>query len=193
MAKRSMRAKKIVLMATLCGVIAFATYTLLAALTPAVKGAVTNPNNNATTERLANTAHSPHDAWLYIPKINVSVPYGTTENSLLTGALWRKPANGNPRDGGNFVLAAHRFVMDFTPSGTVEKSPFYNISSLSVGDTITVDYSGTRYEYRVSEKRTVKPEAVDIENRTSRPQLTLYSCTLAGSQDGRDVIIATPL
>mgnify|MGYP001689892069 FL=1 len=106
------------------------------------------------------------------------------------GAWWRKPENGNPKDGGNFVLSAHRFIMGLTPQQTLRKSPFYNIDKLTVGDEIVIDYNGARYIYAISEKRSVKPEAIEIEQRTDQPQLTLYSCTLGGANDGRDVFIA---
>ncbi len=106
------------------------------------------------------------------------------------GAWWRKPENGNPKDGGNFVLSAHRFIMGMTPQQTLRKSPFYNIDKLAVGDEIIIDYEGVRYAYTIREKLSVKPEATEIEQRTDRPQLTLYSCTLGGANDGRDVLIA---
>ena len=106
------------------------------------------------------------------------------------GAWWRKPENGNPKDGGNFVLSAHRFIMGLTPQQTLRKSPFYNIDKLTVGDEIIIDYNGVRYNYVISEKQSVKPDAVEIEQLTDQPQLTLYSCTLGGANDGRDVIIA---
>lgn len=192
MSRRRIQVRMIILMVTFCIAVAISTYALLTALTPAIRSATTNPHNNTTTRTLADTADSPRRAWLYIPKIDVSVPIGTSENALLKGVWWRKPANGNPRDGGNFVLAGHRFIMDFTPAGTAKKSPFYSIDKLGTGDTIVVDYQGVRYTYVVSEKRTVTPTTVSIEARTKSLQLTLYSCTLAGSQDGRDVIIATP-
>ena len=109
------------------------------------------------------------------------------------GAWWRAPDSGNPKDGGNFVLSAHRFIMGLTPQQTLRKSPFYNIDKLVVGDEITIDYEGERYVYQISKIFAVKPEAIEIENRTDEPQLTLYSCTLGGASDGREVIIAKPV
>ncbi len=100
--------------------------------------------------------------------------------------------DGNPADGGNFVLSAHRFIMGITPEQTLRKSPFYNVDRLQNGDEIIVDYNGKRYFYTISDIFEVKPEDVHIENRTDKPRLTLYSCTLGGAQDGRNVFIATP-
>jgi LPXTG-site transpeptidase (sortase) family protein len=73
------------------------------------------------------------------------------------------------------------------------KSPFYNIGKLQVGDHIFVDFKGKRYEYAISEKYAVKPDGVEVESPTKDPQLTLYSCTLRGSSDGRDVLEAKPV
>lgn len=132
---------------------------------------------------------------LYIPKINVDIAIvaGSDSSALEKGAWHRKPENGDPVDGGNFVLSAHRFVMDYTPQGTVVKSPFYNIGQLEVGDRLYVDYKGKRYKYDISKKYTVTPNASEIEVRTIEPKLTLYSCTWQGSGDGRDVIEALPV
>lgn len=132
---------------------------------------------------------------LYIPQINVDIPIleGRDSGVLDKGAWYRKPENGSPIEGGNFVLSAHRFVMGHTPQDTVSKSPFYNLGKLKVGDLLFVDYKGKRYEYKVSDTYAVKPEGVEVESRTNEPQLTLYSATKNGGSDGRDVIEAHPV
>ena len=81
--------------------------------------------------------------------------------------------------------------MGLTPQQTQRKSPFYTINKLRVGDKIIIDYNGKRYNYIIRKIFDVKPNAVEIERRTDTPQLTLYSCTLGGSSDGRNVIVAT--
>ncbi len=131
---------------------------------------------------------------LYIPKIGLKVDIieGIDESALLKGAWHRLPENGNPEKGGNFVLSAHRLNLGYTPGGTVIKSPFYNIDRLDIGDNIFVDYNQVRYLYKIAKKSTVAPTQTSIESKTNEPQLTLYSCTLRGSSDGRDVVIAKP-
>lgn len=133
------------------------------------------------------------DNRVIIPKLGVNIPYAPGEESLDRGAQWRKPENGNPETGGNFIIAAHRFSIQPTPMGTVEKSPFYNIDKLAVGDKIIVDYLGTRYAYQIDRLFDVKPSQVEIEAASDTPKLTLYSCELGGSNAGRVVITATPL
>jgi len=132
---------------------------------------------------------------LYIPKISVDVAIteGTSEIALEKGAWHRKPENGNPEKGGNFVLSAHRFELGMTPQQTRAKSPFYHIDKVQTGDKIYVDYNQKRYTYEVTKKYQVDRHAVYIENTSSDPKLTLYSCDLRGEAAGREVIEARPV
>ena len=166
-------------------------YLLALISTPLILSQNINPKDNPTTKLITKTENKITENRLYIPKIDINLPYSTGgAETMERGAWWRKPENGNPKDGGNFVLSAHRFIMGLTPQQTLRKSPFYNIDKLTVGDEIIIDYNGVRYNYVIIEKQSVKPDAAEIEQRTDQPQLTLYSCTLGGANDGRDVIIA---
>ena len=169
-------------------------YTLITAFSPFFRAQLINPTRNETTRLLAVTPETKiTEDRLYIPKIDINVPYATGgAETMERGAWWRQPNNGNPVDGGNFVLSAHRFIMGLTPQQTIQKSPFYNIDKLRTGDEIIIDYRGKRYTYVISRLFDVKPDAVHIESRTDKPQLTLYSCTLSGAADGRTVFVATP-
>ena len=171
--------------------IASGIYLLALISTPLIMSQTINPKNNSTSQLISKTKDKITENRLYIPKIDINLPYASGgAETMEHGAWWRKPENGNPKDGGNFVLSAHRFIMGLTPRQTLRKSPFYNIDKLTVSDEIVIDYNGVRYIYVISEKRSVKPEAIEIEQRTDQPQLTLYSCTLGGANDGRDVLIA---
>ncbi len=128
-----------------------------------------------------------------IPKIGVDIPYSQNESSLNSGAWWRHSDRGSPKKGGNFILAAHRFEIQPTPLATWQKSPFYHIDKLVVGDDIITDYQGKRYGYKVDAIIHVKPTQTEIEATSTTPKLTLYSCTLGGAADGRIVITAKPI
>ncbi len=168
-------------------------YIILNVLTPGIDDPIlTGKNPHATEEKLTQQPGANGDR-LYLPQINVDVPIAPDANALLTGAWHRRPENGDPIQGGNFVLSAHRFVMDYTPQGTAQKSPFYNLDRLAIGDQFFVDYQNKRFKYAVSKKYSVKPNSSEIEARTDQPRLTLYSCTMEGSADGRDVVEATPI
>lgn len=130
---------------------------------------------------------------IIIPKIGVDIPYGQGAAALDRGAEWRDPDHGSPETGGNFIIAAHRFSIQPTPMGTIEKSPFYNIDKLVIGDKIIVDFNGKRFGYEINKIFSVKPSQTEIEQRTASPQLTLYSCELGGADAGRVVLNATPL
>lgn len=173
------------------GLLVVGVYVLLTALTPAALSPTINPVSNPTVEKLSQTKPHPLKNQLYIPQIDINLPFAAgDENVMLTGAWWRSPQSGNPKDGGNFVLSAHRFIMSWTPGKTLKRSPFYNIDKLKVGDEITIDYQNERYVYVVDKTYSVTPEAIEIEAPTDDNRLTLYSCTLSGASDGRDVIIA---
>lgn len=144
-----------------------------------------------------NTADDKNDSRnrIQIEKMGVEVPYynDNTPATLEKGAWWRFPERGNPVKGGNFILSAHRFYLGRTPGGTKARSPFYKLNKLEVGDKIRIFYENKWYEYEVSKKYSVKPDSTEIEAETSEPKLTLYTCSLKGSADGRTVIDATPL
>lgn len=131
------------------------------------------------------------DNRIIIPKIGVNIAYGSESiASLDRGAWWRYPDRGNPEKGGNFIIAAHRFSIQPTPRGTIEKSPFYSIDKIIVGDKIVVDYEGKRYGYEVTKTFDVKPSQIEIEAPSTDAKLTLYSCELGGSESGRIVVVA---
>lgn len=127
-----------------------------------------------------------------IPKIGVDIKYAPGDDALDKGAQWRFPQRGNPKSGGNFIIAAHRLSIQPTPQATVEKSPFYNIDKLAIGDDIVIDYLGKRYTYTINKIFNVKPDQVEIEAPSDTPKLTLYSCDLTGAATGRVVIIGEP-
>lgn len=132
---------------------------------------------------------------LYVPKIGVDVEVvkGVNEQALEGGAWHREPQNGDPISGGNFVLAAHRFNLGYTPYNTRAKSPFYHIDQLQLGDDIYVDYQGVRYAYKVASKYKVDSNQTSIESRSKESKLTMYSCDLGGPEKGREVIEAQPV
>ena len=128
---------------------------------------------------------------LIIPKIGVDSEIFSGNASVLNKGTWHRfPDRGDPDSGGNFILAAHRYVAQWTPQRTVKQSVLYNIKQIIVGDTITIDWKGKRTVYIVTEIKSVKPNDSAIELITSTPQLTLYTCTLKGVNDGREVVIA---
>ncbi|MCC7543765.1 sortase [bacterium] len=110
---------------------------------------------------------------------------------LELGSWHRFPDRGSPAKGGNFILSAHRFNLGNSPGQTKTKSPFYNLHKLTVRDGIRVFFDGTWYDYVVTKLYSVNPNATEIEEPSPEAKLTLYTCTLKGSADGRLVVEAT--
>ena len=128
---------------------------------------------------------------IQISKMNLEVPFFEGgADSLDKGAWHRYPERGNPKDGGNFILSAHRFTIGLTPAETKLRSPFYKLDDLKAGDDVRIFYNHTWYDYQVTRLYDVKPDAVGIEAPSEDAKLTLYSCSLAGGADGRHVVEA---
>lgn len=172
--------------------VAASTYTLLLVFYPAVNYYISGDkaSNEVNKEELKKMENS-----IVIPRIKASVQIfeGDQEDALSKGAWHRKPEQGNPLIGGNFIVTGHRFNFALTPSKVKNSSPFYNIDKLQNGDTIFIVWEGEVYEYEVSKIYTVKPNQVEIEDQSEEHKLTLYTCTLGGHLDGRTVIEAHPL
>ncbi len=168
-------------------------YALLNIYSPAIASLPQVTGEQSTSDKLETSTAGTHGDRLYIPQINVDVAIvtGSNESVLDQGAWHRKPENGDPVMGGNFVLSAHRFEMGLTPQNTRAKSPFYNIDKLNTDDELYVDYKGERYGYKVTKKYSVTPNQTEIESSSDDAKMTLYSCTLKGASDGRDVIEAS--
>jgi len=171
-----------------CGVLLIGggLYLLLLVLAP------NQPISQARMEELKNEPVGETNL-IIIPKIGVEVAINEGDAGALRNGAWhRYPERGNPIDGGNFIVTAHRFIFSLTPGRVRDQSYFYNIDKLAVGDNIIIHWRGKQYNYTVSEAKQVAPNAVEIEAPSKKPILTIYACTLKGVNDGRVVVIAKP-
>lgn len=163
-----------------------AAYILLLLLSPKII-----PNTNSTTTSPQHQEQKGNRLIIQTVSINAEILEGN-ENVLDKGVWHRLPAQGNPEIGGNMILTGHSFVWGFTPRQVKERSIFYNLQNIKVGDEIKVKWNEKEYNYKVSETKEVKPNQTEIEKNTKEPQLTIYTCTLSGAADGRVVVIAKP-
>lgn len=126
---------------------------------------------------------------LQIPSIGVDVKIveGDSDSSLDLG-VWRRPDTGDPENGGNMVLTGHRFQY-LPPNNTT----FYHLPKVEVGDEIIVYWDEIEYDYIVNETFVVEPDAVEIEEDSAYPMLTLYTCTPLWTADKRFVVRAEPV
>lgn len=100
--------------------------------------------------------------------------------------VWRRPRGSTPEKDSNTVLVAHRYAT----IGGNRASTFYNLPELVNGDKIYVAWQGKLYTYEVYETDTVEPTAIEIEDPTADPILTLYTCTPLWTASHRFVVRA---
>lgn len=105
--------------------------------------------------------------------------------SILKQGIWRWPGSSTPDKGGNTVFLAHRF------SYTGPHGAFYYLNKLKPGDTIGVVWNNKTYTYKVRSSTEVPPTDTSIENNTSTPQITLFTCTPLWHPVNRLVVVAT--
>lgn len=129
---------------------------------------------------------------LNIEKLGLNLPIGTKESDLKKGAWQRYAERSNPVKGGNIVLAGHRFELGWTPSQTKKRSPFYKLNILVPGDVIKIMFEGKPYRYIVQKTYHVLLTDTWIEDDSVAPKLTIYTCDLGGSDQGRLVVEAVP-
>lgn len=130
----------------------------------------------------------PADDRLVIPKIGVDVEIvaGQDERALEKG-IWHIPNTSSPDRGGNTVLSGHRFRYLAGPK------TLYLLDQMQIGDIIIVYWKGVEYDYRVTERRVVLPDAVEILDPTPESRLTIFTCTPVFSTKQRLVLFAKPL
>ena len=122
---------------------------------------------------------------LTIGKIGVDGEIREGDNrDLLKLGIWHLPWTSSPEKGGNTVIVAHRFLKTSGPE------TFYHLDELKKDDIFSLKWKGTVYEYRVYETLVVPPSALEIEQNTVDPIVTLYTCTPLWSSTERLVVRA---
>lgn len=130
---------------------------------------------------------------LTIPKINVSAPI-VFEPSITEVAVQKALESGvvhygntaKPGEVGNSVLFGHSSNDWDKPGGY--KFIFVLLEKLAVGDTYTIDYEGTRYEYQIYERRIILPTEVEVVAPTPTATSTLISCWPTGTTQKRLIV-----
>lgn len=125
--------------------------------------------------------------YLYIPSIGVSENIIEADTiKQVHERVWHRPFTGDPKNGGNTVLVAHRYAT----IGGNRASTFYHLPKLIAGDLIYVVWDGVLYTYKVESTETVLPTAVSVESPTPDNRLTLYTCTPLWTASHRFVVYA---
>lgn len=126
----------------------------------------------------------PKDNRLVIPQmaLDATVNEGKYANTLKHG-LWRRPNTSTPDKGGNTVIVGHRFTYS-------SPAIFYHLDKIKVNDELSLFWEEKEYRYKIQEIKTVEPSAVEVEDNTEEPTLTLYTCTPLWTSKHRLVIVA---
>lgn len=136
-----------------------------------------------------------NESRLLIPKIAVDVPIVWDANAADTnslnkamdkGIVWFniQGANAKPGEKGNFVVSGHS-SNDWTDSGDY-KFIFARLEKMAAGDVVYANYNGTRYTYKITGTKVVKPtDVASLQIGNDKPYITLITCTPLGTAQNR--------
>ncbi len=145
-----------------------------------------HPSKAAMARQVASIQHAPiaADNSLIIPRLDLheTIYNGPTSAELEKGA-WLTPGSARPDEGGNSVIAGHRFTL--TGQGV-----FYFLDKVQVHDPIIITWNHKEYTYKVSQIMVVPPTDIAVAAPTQHTQLTLYTCTPLWTDRSRLVVIA---
>lgn len=131
-----------------------------------------------------------------IPKINVEVPVvydiSSIEEKQIQSGLERGvvhyPTSAVPGQNGNVAIVGHSSNNIFNKGKY--KFAFVSLSKVEIGDTFMLHYGGTRYVYKVYDKRVVKPTDVSVlERQAKQATATLITCDPPGTALNRLIVV----
>lgn len=114
-------------------------------------------------------------AIMEIPSINFTqgVVEGV-ENDAIKYYIGHFEETAMPGEKGNFAVAAHRISR--------YSDAFVNLHKLKQGDKVKVKNKEKEFVYEVTENYIVKPEQVDVLDKTEEATITLITCTVSGEE-----------
>lgn len=133
--------------------------------------------------------------WIHIPSIGVAVPLALSPSindedvidTLSSGAALY-PNGIQPGRLGNVFIAAHSTG---EPWRGKYRFAFLRINEVQGGNIIHLDYQGTRYTYRVTDSKTVKPSSdYTVPSDRPVPTVTLMACWPLWSTNQRMLVTA---
>lgn len=143
-----------------------------------------NPYQSSLNQNNSDKKAIPTENKLVIPQMGLDATvYEGKYASTLSKGIWHRPRTSTPDKGGNTVLVAHRFTY---------RSPaiFYHLDKVKVDDVFSLYWGGKEYVYKVREVKIVEPTAIEVEDSTDEPVLTLYTCTPMWTAKQRLVVVS---
>jgi LPXTG-site transpeptidase (sortase) family protein len=170
-------------------VVLFGLYLMAAPFIPQVLWKLNPPSLPEPQSQSATTAkHAdkpvPSENLLIIPRLGMSetIHDGPSQSELNKG-VWLVPNTSQPDKASNTVIIGHRF----TYAGP---AVFYLLDKVQVGDQLIVDWHSKEYTYKVTTIREVEPSELSVQDPSSNPELTLYTCTPLWTSKHRLVLVA---
>ncbi len=133
---------------------------------------------------------------IIIPKINVEIPVVYDEPSIEEKAVEKALERGvvhyantaNPGEKGNAVIFGHSSNNILNPGKY--KFAFVLLSKLEEGDVFYLTRDGTRYAYKVYDKKVVKPTDLSVLGANNKvATTTLITCDPPGTSLNRMVVV----
>ncbi len=147
----------------------------------------------AATKPLAPVTTNDEGNWVRIPALKVEVPLvkavSMSDEDILaalgTGvALY--PNGVQPGQDGNAFIAGHSTGEPWKGS---YRFAFLSINKLKKGDSVLVDYEGTRYTYVVSGSHIINPQTIPtLKSEGKEPTLSLMACWPLWTSKNRMII-----
>ncbi|MCA9331589.1 sortase [Candidatus Saccharibacteria bacterium] len=143
-----------------------------------------------------NSTVAGKDPIIIIPKINVEIPVVYDEESVQEAAVQKALERGvlhyattpNPGEKGNAVIFGHS-SNNILNSGKY-KFAFVLLSRLEKDDTFMLEKDGTRYVYKVFEKKIIPPTDLSVlGNHSGKSTVTLITCDPPGTSINRLVVV----
>ena len=136
---------------------------------------------------------------IVIPKININTkvvknvdPFDSKKYQLaLTQGVAHAEGSALPGFPGNIFIFAHSASNWY--QANQYNAIFYLINKLDPSDQIDLYYQGSKYSYKVTDKKVVSSSEVNyLSNQLNTNSLTLMTCWPPGTTLKRLVVIATP-
>ncbi len=127
-----------------------------------------------------------------IPKINAYAPIIPNVNPWQKDKYLEALSKGVAEAEGNpWFLFAHS--SDLPWKITRYNTAFLRLGELQKGDRIFINKNSNNYEYKVVEKREIRPENVRYLKEANQDKLVLMTCTPIGTSLKRLLVFAQPL
>lgn len=143
----------------------------------------------------------PDDNRVIIPKINKNVPLIFIKEKIgnkswdeiekiildaLKNGVVHYPGTALPGEFGNFVITGHSSYYPWDDGRY--KSVFALLEEVNIGDEIIYIYNQKRYKYKITEKKVVLPENVNIASNNNKKETTIITCVPIGTNLKRLVL-----